>query len=76
MKAINALANPHLQKSAKKAEFEFECSEAAANHYGRTAQGIMLPPEVLSNWNQRDLNASDDAGLIGQDFRQVISLTL
>jgi HK97 family phage major capsid protein len=29
----------------------------------------MLPPEVMANWNTRDLNASDDAGLIGQDFR-------
>ena len=69
MKAINALANPSDRKAQRDAEFEFECSEQAAKHYGRTAQGIMLPPEVLSNWNTRDLNASDDAGLIGQDFR-------
>ena len=69
MKAINALANPTDKKAQRDAEFEFECSEAAAKHYGRTAQGIMLPPEVLSNWSTRDLNASDDAGLIGQDFR-------
>ena len=69
MKAINALANPTDKRAQREAEFEFACSEAAANHYGRTAQGIMLPPEVLTNWNQRDLNSSDDAGLIGQDFR-------
>lgn len=69
MKAINALANPSDRKAQRDAEFEFECSEEAAKHYGRTAQGIMLPPEVMANWNTRDLNASDDAGLIGQDFR-------
>jgi len=69
MKAINALANPSDRKAQRDAEFEFECSEEASKHYGRTAQGIMLPPEVMSNWNTRDLNASDDAGLVGQDFR-------
>ena len=69
MKAINALANPSDRKAQRDAEFEFECSEQASKHYGRTAQGIMLPPEVMANWNTRDLNASDDAGLIGQDFR-------
>jgi HK97 family phage major capsid protein len=69
MRAINALANPTDRAAQKAAEFEFECSEEAAKHYGRSAQGIMLPPEVLSNWSTRDLNASDDAGLIGQDFR-------
>ena len=69
LKAINALANPTDKQAQRAAEFEFACSEEAAKHYGRTAQGIMLPPEVLSNWKTRDLNASDDAGLIGQDFR-------
>ena len=69
MKAINALANPTDRKAQRDAEFEFECSEEASKHYGRTAQGIMLPPEVMANWNTRDLNASDDAGLVGQDFR-------
>ena len=69
MKAINALANPTDRKAQREAEFEFECSEEASKHYGRTAQGIMLPPEVMANWNKRDLNASDDAGLVGQDFR-------
>ncbi len=69
MKAINALANPTDRQAQRDAEFEFECSEEASKHYGRTAQGIMLPPEVMNNWNTRDLNASDDAGLVGQDFR-------
>ena len=69
LKAINAMANPTDRKAQEEAAFEFECSRAAGEIYGRTAQGVLLPPEVLSNWSQRDLNASDDAGLIGQDFR-------
>jgi HK97 family phage major capsid protein len=69
LKAINAMANPTDRKAQEEAAFEFECSRAAGEIYGRTAQGVLLPPEVLSNWSQRDLNSSDDAGLIGQDFR-------
>ena len=69
IRAINAMANPTDRKAQEAAAFEFECSQAAQREYGQTAQGVMLPAEVLSNWSQRDLNASSDAGLIGQDFR-------
>ena len=69
MRAINAMANPTDRKAQEAAKFEFECSEAAQRAYGTTAQGVMLPDEVLRNWNQRDLNASDDSNLIGQDYR-------
>ena len=69
LKAINAMANPTDRKAQEAAKFEFECSEAAQRAYGTTAQGVMLPDEVLRNWNQRDLNASDDSNLIGQDYR-------
>ena len=69
VKGINALANPSDRAAQKAAEFEFECSAAAAEAYGRNSQGLMLPPEVLREWNQRDLNTSDDAGIVGQDFR-------
>ena len=69
MRAINAMANPTDRKAQEAAKFEFECSEAAQRAYGKTAQGVMLPDEVLRNWNQRDLNASDDSNLIGQDYR-------
>ena len=63
------MANPTDRKAQEDAAFEFECSRAAGELYGKTAQGVLLPPEVLSNWSQRDLNASDDSNLIGQDFR-------
>ena len=69
MRAINAMANPTDRKAQEAAKFEFECSEAAQRAYGKTAQGVMLPDEVLRNWNQRDLNASDDSNLIAQDYR-------
>ena len=69
MKAINAMANPTDRRAQEAAKFEFEASEAAQRSYGQTAQGIMLPDEVLRNWGQRDLNASDDSNLIAQDYR-------
>lgn len=68
MRAIHALANPTDRRAQEAAAFEFECSRAAAEAYGRTAQGILLPAEVLRNW-KRDLNSSDDAALFTDDFR-------
>jgi HK97 family phage major capsid protein len=69
VKAIRALANPNDQRAQRDAEFEFECSRNASEMYGRTAQGIMLPAEVLRNWKQRDLNSSDESDLFSDDYR-------
>ena len=69
LRAINAMANPTDRKAQEAAKFEFEASEAAQRSYGTTAQGLMLPSEVLRNWNQRDLSAGSDGDLIGQDYR-------
>ena len=69
LKAINAMANPTDRKAQEAAKFEFECSEAAQRAYGKTAQGVMLPEDVMRNWNQRDLSAGSDGDLIGQDYR-------
>tara|TARA_R100000005_G_scaffold96371_2_gene82735 strand:- start:6318 stop:9014 length:2697 start_codon:yes stop_codon:yes gene_type:complete len=69
MRAINAMANPTDRKAQEAAKFEFECSEAAQRAYGKTAQGLMLPEDVMRNWNQRDLSAGSDGDLIGQDYR-------
>ena len=68
LKAVNALANPTDRRAQEAAAFEFECSRAAADAYGRTAQGILLPAEVLRNW-KRDMNSSDDSALFTDDFR-------
>ena len=46
VRAIHALANPTDRRAQEAAAFEFECSEAAANEFGRAAQGIMLPTDV------------------------------
>jgi len=67
-RAINALANPNDRKLWEAAAFERECSEAASTKAGKTAQGIMVPNEVL----RRDLtvgSASAAGDLVGTDFR-------
>lgn len=68
LRAINALANPADRKAQEDASFEFECSAAASREYGKPAQGIMLPADVLRNW-KRDINSSDDSTLISEDYR-------
>ena len=69
MRAIHALANPTDRRAQEAAAFEFECSRAAADEYGKTAQGIMLPADVLRTWNKRDLNSSDESDLFSDDYR-------
>lgn len=48
MRAVRALANPHDRRAQEAAAFEFECSEAAQRSYGREAQGILIPSDVLN----------------------------
>jgi len=69
MRAIRAMANPGDRQAQEEASFEREVSEAAQRATGRSARGIMLPTEVLRSWAQRDINTSDDSGLIAEDFR-------
>jgi HK97 family phage major capsid protein len=69
VRAINALANPTDRRAQEAAAFEFECSNEAARQQGRTAQGIMMPSDMLRSWAKRDLNTSDDSSLIAQDYR-------
>ena len=69
VKAIRAMANPADRKAQEEAAFEFECSAEAARQYGKDAQGIMLPAEVLRTWGKRDINSSDDSTLIAEDYR-------
>ena len=68
VRAIHALANPTDRRAQEAAAFEFECSEAASNEFGRAAQGIMLPTDVMRTW-KRDLNSADEADLFGEDYR-------
>ena len=68
VRAIHALANPTDRRAQEAAAFEFEASRAASEAYGRSAQGIMLPAEVMKNW-KRDLNSADESELFTDDFR-------
>lgn len=67
-RAIAALMNPGDRKLREAAAFEFEASEAAAQRYGRSAQGIMVPTDVLGVWVKRDLNTSDDNELVATNL--------
>lgn len=53
LKAINAMANPQDKRAWEAAAFEREVSEAAVKTYGRAAQGIFVPNDVI--FGKRDL---------------------
>lgn len=77
IKAINALANPTDRAAQEAAAFEFECSRAVADQMKRTAQGILVPLEVL----KRDMVVgTDTAGgylvatdLLAANFIEILS---
>lgn len=69
LRAINALANPTDRVAQRAAAFELECSEAAQRQYGQAARGVLVPNDILAQWNKRDLNTTDDAGMVAQNFR-------
>lgn len=54
LRALNYLANPGDKQAAEAAAFEREVSDAAAKAYGKPANGLMVPNEVL----RRDLATS------------------
>jgi len=56
LRAVNAMMNPGDRSAQAAAGFEFEASRAAEQSSGRTAQGIMVPVDVLT----RALNTSSD----------------
>jgi hypothetical protein len=68
VRLINALANPSDMRSRKAAEFEFECTNAAADKFAGEPQGVILPADVLRSW-KRDLNSADDSAMFGDDYR-------
>lgn len=67
VRAIAALSNPGDRRLREAAAFEFECSDAAATRYGRSAQGLMVPTDVLGVW-RRDLNTSDDNEIVATNL--------
>lgn len=75
MRAIRAMLPNATQADRDAAAFEFECSEEAQRQYGRTAQGIMIPQDVLSRaFNaggaaDTPTGAITGANLVDTDFR-------
>jgi HK97 family phage major capsid protein/HK97 family phage prohead protease len=59
LKAINAMANPQDKRAWDAAAFEREVSEAAIKTYGRAAQGIFVPNEVI--FGKRDLTVGTNS---------------
>ena len=69
LRAIRAHANPTDRSAQKAAAFELEAAAAASDAMGVEAQGIMIPADVLRSWKVRDMNTTNDAGIIADDFR-------
>ncbi|MGX9855783.1 phage major capsid protein [Limimaricola variabilis] len=61
VRAIRALADPTNRRAQEAAAFEFEASEAAAQAAGRSAEGIMVPADVLT----RALNTATSGATAG-----------
>ncbi len=51
MRAVQFLANPTDNRAREAAKFEIEVSEAAESTLGRTARGLIVPGDILSNQN-------------------------
>ncbi len=69
LRAIRAHANPTDRSAQKAAAFELEAAAAASDAMGVEAQGIMIPADVLRSWKVRDMNTTNDAAIIADDFR-------
>lgn len=72
VRAIRALSDPTNRRAQEAAAFEFEASEAAAQAMGRSAEGIMVPPEVLT----RALNSDTSGTASGDTGGNAIATTL
>lgn len=67
VRAFNYLANPGDKAAREAAAFEIEVSEAASRAYGKPANGIMVPNEVLSR-NLVAGTASAGGNLVATDL--------
>lgn len=62
-------AQPTNRRAAENAAFEIEAMDVATRTNSfQGGEGQTLPAEVWRSWGQRDVNTSDDAGGVGQDF--------
>lgn len=74
-RAIRAMQPNASRADREAAAFELECSEAAQRQFGRTAQGILIPQDVLGSraFNaggapDAPAGAQTGSGLVGTDF--------
>jgi len=67
LRAMNALAHPNDKRALDAAAFEFECSRAVETVQGRTAQGILIPNEVLTR--ELTVGAGTANNLVDTDLR-------
>ena len=65
---INAASQPTNRRAQENAAFELEAMAATQRNNPFDSEGSSLPPELLRNWNVRDVNTSDDSGGVGEDF--------
>ena len=72
LRAVNAMLNPTDRSAQAAAGFEFEASRAAEQTSGRTAQGIMVPVDVLT----RALNTSTSGVASGDTGGFFVDTTL
>jgi len=49
MRALRVLANPEDKAARDAAAFEIECSRAAAEQYGKSPKGLIVPNDVLAD---------------------------
>ncbi|SVB14327.1 uncharacterized protein METZ01_LOCUS167181, partial [marine metagenome] len=65
---ISAASQPTNRRAQENAAFELEAMAATQRNNPFDSEGSSLPPELLRNWNVRDVNTSDDSGGVGEDF--------
>ncbi|ODA12939.1 hypothetical protein BBP83_09345 [Acinetobacter celticus] len=68
MRAVRAMLPNATLADREAAAFELECSEAAQKAYGRSAQGILVPADVLSRVFEVG-TSNNGATLVGTDHR-------
>lgn len=69
MRAVRAMMPNATRADREAAAFEFECSEAAQRAYGRSAQGILVPADVLSRAFEVGGATQNGGNLVGTDHR-------
>ncbi len=68
-RAIRAMLPNATNADREAAAFELECSRAAQQAYGRSAQGILVPADVLGRAFEKGGTTSSGVGAVAEDHR-------